>query len=113
MNVNDEESAVRGVSTSRRSVASHLCSCRWSWQSSLDLDSEDFDGMRDIFRVASYHFYATFGRRWGGYVSFMLLITLAGGLSMASLAGARRTDSLSDVRGQYGSIYDADFVGVR
>jgi hypothetical protein len=49
--------------------------------------------MSDIFRVASYHFRATFGRRWGGYVSFMLLIALAGGLSMASLAAARRTDS--------------------
>ncbi len=49
--------------------------------------------MSDIFRVASYRFRATFGRRWGGYVSLMLLIALVGGLSMASLAGARRTDS--------------------
>jgi hypothetical protein len=50
-------------------------------------------GMRHILRVASYHFRSTFRRRWSGYVSLMLLIALVGGLSMASLAGARRTDS--------------------
>src|SRR5580693_8194248 len=50
-------------------------------------------GMRHILRVASYHFRTTFRRRWAGYVSLMLLIALVGGLSMASLAGARKTDS--------------------
>jgi hypothetical protein len=49
--------------------------------------------MNQILRVASYRFRATFGRQWGNYVSLMLLIALVGGLSMASLAGARRTDS--------------------
>jgi hypothetical protein len=49
--------------------------------------------MSDNFRVATYRFRATVARQWGGYVSLMLLIALLGGLSMASLAGARRTDS--------------------
>jgi hypothetical protein len=49
--------------------------------------------MNHMIRVASYRFRATFARQWGGYVSLMLLIALVGGLSMASLAGARRTDS--------------------
>ena len=49
--------------------------------------------MNHIVRVATYHFRATFARQWGGYVSLTLLIALVGGLSMASLAGARRTDS--------------------
>jgi hypothetical protein len=93
VNVSAGESDVRGVSTKRESVASHLRYCRWSWQYSLELDGEEIDGMSDIFRVASYRFRATLGRRWGGYVSLMLLIALVGGLSMASLAGARRTDS--------------------
>ncbi len=55
--------------------------------------SEEVDGVGHILRVASYHFRTTFRRRWGGYVSLTLLIALVGGLSMASLAGARRTDS--------------------
>jgi len=49
--------------------------------------------MSDNFRVAAYRFRATLVRQWGGYVSLMLLVALLGGLSMASLAGARRTDS--------------------
>jgi len=49
--------------------------------------------MSHIVRVASYRFRATFHRRWGGYLSLLLLIALVGGLSMASIAGARRTDS--------------------
>ena len=49
--------------------------------------------MNHIGRVATYRFRATFARQWGGYVSITLLIALVGGLSMASLAGARRTDS--------------------
>jgi putative ABC transport system permease protein len=49
--------------------------------------------MSHIFRVAWYRFRATFARQWGGYVGLMVLIALVGGLSMASLAGARRTDS--------------------
>ena len=49
--------------------------------------------MSHTSRVASYHFRTTIRRRWGGYLSLMLLVALVGGLSMASLAGARRTDS--------------------
>lgn len=49
--------------------------------------------MSHIVRVTSYHFRSTFARRRSGYLSLMLLIALVGGLSMASLAGARRTDS--------------------
>jgi len=49
--------------------------------------------MNHMVRVASYRFRATFARQWGGYVGLMLLVALVGGLSMASLAGARRTDS--------------------
>jgi hypothetical protein len=44
-------------------------------------------------RVATYRFRATFGRRWGGYLALVILIGLVGGLSMASVAGARRTQS--------------------
>jgi hypothetical protein len=49
--------------------------------------------MNQMLRVASYRFRATFGRQWGSYLGLMLLIALVGGLSLASLAGARRTDS--------------------
>lgn len=44
-------------------------------------------------QLARYRFGATFGRRWPGYLSLALLIGLVGGLSMGSIAGARRTDS--------------------
>src|SRR5580704_14967670 len=49
--------------------------------------------MNQVLRVASYRFRATFARQWGSYVSLVVLVALLGGLSMASLAGARRTDS--------------------
>src|SRR5580692_11582409 len=49
--------------------------------------------MNQVLRVASYRFRATLARQWGSYVSLVVLIALLGGLSMASLAGARRTDS--------------------
>jgi hypothetical protein len=45
------------------------------------------------FRAASYRFRATFGRRWGSYLSLVLLIGLVGGLAMGGLAAARRTQS--------------------
>jgi hypothetical protein len=48
---------------------------------------------RDVLRVAVYRFRATFGRRWGAYLSIVLLIGLIGGLAMGALAGARRTES--------------------
>ena len=47
----------------------------------------------ETLRLARYRFGATFGRRWPGYLSLALLIGLVGGLSMGSIAGARRTDS--------------------
>jgi hypothetical protein len=49
--------------------------------------------MSHIYRIASYHFRVTFKRSWGNYLSLTLLIALVGGVSMAALAGARRTDS--------------------
>ena len=49
--------------------------------------------MRTVFAVAWYRFRATFGRRWPGYATIILLVGLVGGLAMGSIAGARRTQS--------------------
>jgi len=49
--------------------------------------------MSQVFRVAWYRFRATFSRRWGGYLTIMLLVGLLGGLAMVAVAGARRTQS--------------------
>lgn len=49
--------------------------------------------MSEILRVAWYRFRTSFARRWSGYLSIVLLIGLVGGLAMASIAGARRTES--------------------
>jgi hypothetical protein len=46
-----------------------------------------------MIRVAWYRFRATLGRRWGGYLTVILLIGLLGGLAMGAVAGARRTQS--------------------
>lgn len=46
-----------------------------------------------VVRVGWYRFRATFGRKWGGYVSLLLLVGLAGGIAMGSLAAARRTQA--------------------
>ncbi len=43
--------------------------------------------------VAWYRYRASFRRRLSSYLSVMLLVALVGGLALASLAGARRTDS--------------------
>lgn len=48
---------------------------------------------RHVLRLAWYRFAATFGRRWAGYLSIVLLIGLLGGLALGSVAGARRTES--------------------
>ena len=48
---------------------------------------------RTVSRVAWYRFAVTFGRRWPGYLTIVLLIALVGGLAMGSIAGARRTQS--------------------
>ena len=49
--------------------------------------------MRPVLRVAWYRFRATFRRRWGGYLSIVLLVGLVGGLALGSVAGARRNQS--------------------
>ena len=45
------------------------------------------------FEIARYRFRATFARRFGTYLSVILLIGLTGGVAMASIAAARRTQS--------------------
>lgn len=49
--------------------------------------------MSPVFRVATYRLWATFGRRWTGYLAIVLLIALLGGLAIGSIAAARRTQS--------------------
>jgi hypothetical protein len=49
--------------------------------------------MSQILPVAWYRFRATFARRWGGYLSVVLLIGLVGGIAMGSIAAGRRTQS--------------------
>jgi len=44
-------------------------------------------------RVARYRLRSTFGNRWSGYLTIVLLLGLLGGLSTAAIAGARRTQS--------------------
>jgi hypothetical protein len=44
-------------------------------------------------RVVSYRFRTTFARRWGGYLTLVVLIGLLGGIAMGSVAAARRTQS--------------------
>jgi hypothetical protein len=46
-----------------------------------------------LLRFTSYRFAATLPRRLGGYLSVALLVGLVGGLAMASVAAARRTQS--------------------
>jgi hypothetical protein len=48
---------------------------------------------RHTLEFARYRFRATLARRWTAYLSVIVLIALTGGLAMASLAGARRTQS--------------------
>jgi hypothetical protein len=47
----------------------------------------------ESLRVAWYRFVHTFRVRWTGYVTIVVLVGLLGGLSMASIAGARRTQN--------------------
>ncbi len=49
--------------------------------------------MNQILGFAWYRFRVTFGNRWGGYLTVVLLVGLLGGVAMGSVAGARRTDS--------------------
>jgi hypothetical protein len=43
--------------------------------------------------VVWYRFRATFGQRWGSYLSVVVLVGLIGGIAMASIAAGRRTQS--------------------
>ena len=53
----------------------------------------DASTIRPVLRIARYRFRATFGHRWGGYLAVVLLVGLVGGVAMASIAAARRTQS--------------------
>jgi FtsX-like permease family/MacB-like periplasmic core domain len=46
-----------------------------------------------VANAAWYRFRVTFGHRWRGYASLVLLIAVVGGLAMAGAAAARRTQS--------------------
>src|SRR5207245_7106020 len=48
---------------------------------------------RQVLRITGYRFAATFARRRAGYLALVLLIGLVGGIAMASIAAARRTQS--------------------
>jgi hypothetical protein len=49
--------------------------------------------MSRVFTFAWYRFRATWSQWWPGYVTIVVLVALLGGLSMAAVAGARRTQS--------------------
>ncbi len=49
--------------------------------------------IRAIVGESSYRFRATFRRRWGGYLTLVVLIGVVGGVALAAVAGARRTQS--------------------
>ena len=44
-------------------------------------------------RAAAYRFRATFRRRWGDYLTLVVLIGLLGGVALGAVAGARRTQA--------------------
>jgi ABC-type lipoprotein release transport system permease subunit len=53
--------------------------------------------MNHVLGVGWYRFRTGVARQWPGYLSIVLLIGLIGGVAMASLAGARRTESSFNV----------------
>ena len=59
----------------------------------VEASSEVLGGMSHVLRVTRYRFRATFGRRWGDYLSIVLLVGLLGGLAIGAVAAARRTQS--------------------
>jgi hypothetical protein len=48
---------------------------------------------KEALGVAWYRFRATLQRRWGGYLTVVLLIGLVGGVAMGAMGAARRTQS--------------------
>ena len=46
-----------------------------------------------VLHVAGYRLRRTLRRRWGGYLALAVLVGLVGGVAMASMVAARRTDS--------------------
>ena len=47
----------------------------------------------NVWRVGIFRFRATLRRQLGGYLGLVVLIALIGGVAMAAVAGARRTQS--------------------
>jgi len=65
---------------------------------------------RDVLHVAWYRFGVTFGGRWRGYLSLVLLIGLTGGVAMGAAAGARRTQSSFDAAA--GRVHSSDLFAL-
>src|ERR1039458_5738370 len=57
------------------------------------VNSEVVGSMGQALRIAWYRYRATFARQLTGYLTVVLLIGLIGGIGMAAVAGARRTQS--------------------
>jgi hypothetical protein len=53
----------------------------------------DGSSATDVWRVGSFRFRSTFRRQLGGYLGLVIVIALIGGVAMAAVAGARRTQS--------------------
>jgi hypothetical protein len=68
-------------------------------------------GVGQALRVAGYRFRVTFAQRWSGYLGVILLIGLLGGLSMASVAAGRRTQSSYPTFVQSTNPSDLSFAG--
>ena len=80
-----------------------------------------FAVMGRALRVSWYRLRTTLHKRWSGYLTVVLLVGLVGGIGMASMAGARRTQSAfpaylaatdaSDLRVQTYDISVLDGIG--
>ena len=63
----------------------------------------------EVGQLGWYRFRSSFGRRWGEYLTLVLLIGLVGGLAMGAVAAARRTDSSFSI--YWASTNPSDIVG--
>jgi hypothetical protein len=63
----------------------------------------------EVGQLGWYRFRSSFGRRWGEYLTLVLLIGLVGGLAMGAVAAARRTDSSFSI--YWASTNPSDLVG--